>query len=382
MLQKHKKTIITILTIPCLLFTTWTIPDKLRVYFFPPIYIRLLNVILSENYPINKELLTPLHIAAIKNDTKSIDILLQDGANIDVQDRNGNTPLIYATIYNCTDAFLLLINNKANFRIRNFQRNSAIWYAMLKKNKVMIKTLVEIGVNINGTEDSFSLLNHFRQKDEDREMFEFLLNIGADIHTPFLANDGSLLHGVIDVSMAERFLELGIDPNAKNVFGETPIFLARNLDIAKLLVQNGADINSISYKGENALHVNTYPEVIEYLLKLGVDMNLRNKDNEPPILSNHDDRVKILFAENGADISISPLGGGTLLHITDNPDLAKILIDRGIDVNKVDNWGQTPLFIAKRKFSHFRKIDRPSRTEIKISNFIELLTLNGAIEKG
>ena len=54
----------------------------------------------------------------------------------------------------------------------------------------------------------------------------------------------SSLHHVKNAEIAKLLIENGANVNAKDVFGYAPLHYTRNADIAKLLVDNGADINA------------------------------------------------------------------------------------------------------------------------------------------
>ena len=57
---------------------------------------------------------TPLHIAAKYGQMKVARLLLQKGANPDIQGKNGLTPLHVATHYNHANVAQLLLENKAS----------------------------------------------------------------------------------------------------------------------------------------------------------------------------------------------------------------------------------------------------------------------------
>jgi ankyrin repeat protein len=114
----------------------------------------------------------------------------------------------------------------------------------------------------------------------------------------------------------------GVDVNGFAENGFVPLyyaFIRNNIEIAKLLIDAGADVNII---------VNGKP-LIHYMY-------------------NNDDFVKLLI-DAGAKINIVDKNGGTLIHYAvaiDNIGVVKLLIEAGIDVNIVDYMGHTPLYYA------------------------------------
>jgi ankyrin repeat protein len=59
-----------------------------------------------------------------------------------------------------------------------------------------------------------------------------------------------------------------------------------NLEMIKLMIDNGADYNYIDIEGNNLLHICCGAgkiKCVEYLIKLGVDMNKLNSRNESKI---------------------------------------------------------------------------------------------------
>ncbi|MDX1924039.1 MAG: ankyrin repeat domain-containing protein, partial [Rickettsiaceae bacterium] len=96
----------------------------------------------------------------------------------------------------------------------------------------------------------------------------------------------------------------------------------RNIDVAKFLIENGADIKEIDRYGNSLLH------------------NACNKRNI--------DVAKFLI-ENGADIKEIDRYGNSLLYNACNKrniDVAKFLIENGADVNERDQYGDSLLSIA------------------------------------
>lgn len=135
----------------------------------------------------------------------------------------------------------------------------------------------------------------------------------------------------------KNIIKAGVDVNKRFDFGEsrniTPLYMAvlmGNADVAKILIDSGADANA-DFEGLNLLFVAALnggnKAVTELLIVNGLDVNAK-------------------YTRSG------PLNGITPLHIAatkGNIEVAESLIEHGADVNAKDNNGKTPLDCAISK---------------------------------
>lgn len=165
-------------------------------------------------------------------------------------------------------------------------------------------------------------------------------------------------------------LELGADVNHVSTF-DTPLSLVcsnyyfdkkAQAEIAKLLINAGADVNSqISYDQQTPLmhavsDVTPNPQLVRALLEGGADISLTNKDGETALDLVNKDRYGrkgelaqlILESQEGADALDTAYQSETLVAAisSQNMDLARQIIERGGDVNRPDASGITPLMAA------------------------------------
>ena len=123
----------------------------------------------------------------------------------------------------------------------------------------------------------------------------------------------------------------------------------------ELLRQQPELIHAYSRDGWTALHLNfNNLEMAKLLIDSGADLNLnsRNKLNATPLQGaaafNWIDLAK-LYLSRGANLNCRSEEGGSPLHETAGNgfvEFAGLLIDNGADVNLRDDNGKTPLTVA------------------------------------
>ena len=185
-----------------------------------------------------------------------------------------------------------------------------------------------------------------------------------------------------DLEQVKECLAQGANVNYDNGKSyEPPIILVSingNLEIAKLLIQHGADVNNKSYFGSERQYYTTalnqsahkghleHLEIAKLLIQHGADVNAKDSDGWNPLIAavnrgymNDPNKQSLEFAklliENGADVNAKNIYGNTALMIatqnnsnTKYLDTIKLLIENGADVNAKNNKNETALKIAQK----------------------------------
>jgi ankyrin repeat protein len=177
-------------------------------------------------------------------------------------------------------------------------------------------------------------------------------------------------------------LDNGADPNYLQVDGTSPLYFAifnqQQIDIIQLLLDKGANKNYI-HKGYSLLFLALYQKliyVVEVLIRNKVNINYLYGGRSPiqyilkgiytGFLGTQEqvNRSAQLLIENGADVNIRGSDGITLLmdcsYQQDNSYIASSLLDHGAEIEAVNDDLRTPLMVAC-------EYGRPNMTRLLVS---------------
>ena len=194
-------------------------------------------------------------------------------------------------------------------------------------------------------------------------MVELLINNGADIE----ARDAMFatpIHYADHTSTASTLLDHGAKIDTKDMYNDTRLCKAMpngELEMAKLLLEKGADPNTNCYKSYTVLEWaimdpnkgNT--SMIELLLKNGANVNKTDNGLETPLhFAASYGKLEVVEAllEKGADVNFKSNSSWTALHfaafgeVGEQAEVAKILIGHGAEIEAKDVQGRTALHYA------------------------------------
>jgi ankyrin repeat protein len=156
--------------------------------------------------------------------------------------------------------------------------------------------------------------------------------------------------------------------NVKNNKGETPIFTTPSVEIGRFLIEKGCDLKLRSYPQWDAtpLHTAKNAEMIDLLVQY-IDVNSATSYGYTPLHSTDNLNVARALIRNGANLNAQLKNGQTPLHVhvNINPDIALLLVEKGADVNIKTIYGFTPLFDVRNP-ELARKIASKADPEIKV----------------
>jgi hypothetical protein len=144
----------------------------------------------------NNNVFNLMNTSADNNDEQITQFLIENGADLNIQNNRGDTALIFAIELSNKNAIELLIKKGANVNITNNKKENAIFYTPNDENHTnvleMMKLLIEANINVN-------------QQDEQGETILMkLIRSGK----PYA-----------QTQYIQLLLDNGADPNLKNISG-------------------------------------------------------------------------------------------------------------------------------------------------------------------
>ncbi|WP_265024282.1 ankyrin repeat domain-containing protein [Wolbachia endosymbiont (group A) of Epagoge grotiana] len=294
---------------------------------------------------------TSLHLASEAGEWDKVKLLLDESANIEVQDEFGYTPIFLATQSGKWSVVELLLNYGADIDAQDKEGQTLLCFAVSGNNLDMIQFLVDRGASIEAQDKSDYTPILYAAQSGKWDVVKLLISNGAKFNNE-ITYQGTPLHFAVqegNLDMVQFLLDKGADIEVENTYNEKPLHIAvkaGRLDILELLLDRGANINATDMDGQTPLHLAAKHhrlDVVKYLIEKGANTNAKDKDEKTPL--------ELAIQENYADIveffKQTQLDK-ELLMAAEKGDLEKVRdsIIRGANVNAQDSQGWTPLFWA------------------------------------
>jgi len=224
-----------------------------------------------------------------------------------------------------------------------------------------------------------------------RDGVNVALFFGADINARMKAGKATPLFYAHGYAFAALLLTKGADPNARNVYGETPLHCLQYMQLytkaADALMRFGADIFAVDNAGDTPLHTAARVRsdiIVDYLIQRNRGTVLRtNKQGRTPLFhavyhrtrtprmknriyafGDEDDAPSDLFSveymiKAGANVNHTDKDGRTPLHFAaqrGDENITAELLSAGADEYIRDRFGRTPFQYKPRVETNMRSV--------------------------
>ncbi len=267
-----------------------------------------------------------LHIAVAGGYEQMVSLLLEKGAAIDAQDKEGDTALHHAAAEGHERVARLLLEKGAAVNAQSKDGYTAL-HAAAEGHERVARLLLEKGAAVNAqSKDGYTALHAAARRGHER--------------------------------VARLLLEKGAAIDAQDKDGYTALYAAARRgheQVVSLLLENGAAVNAqvikcylLPYAAERG-----YEQIVSLLLEKGANINAQDIDGTAlhAAARRGHERVARLLLEKGANINAQDIVGNTVLHIAVarcNALIVELLLEqKGIFTHLENKDKQTPLALAE-----------------------------------
>lgn len=285
----------------------------------------------------NEQHYTALHDAVLIESVEAATFLIELGANINLQDRQGNTPLHYAAQLSNAPLAELLLEHQAQPNIMNNEGKTALNIALeaastdliflllnhdaaiaeeaqdispimlmaKAKNLSLLKALLENdSKNISESEaleiarfkncrPDLNWKFHRKLRRANADYDQVFKGLNRHSFDEYYSEETALMTAVREKESndsLERAIQRGDHPNGANENGERALHLAvltGSRNAMRTLIQNNADVNVQNIEGNTPLHYAAFrrdAKSVELLLKNGANPSIKNIYGDTPYL--------------------------------------------------------------------------------------------------
>ena len=227
------------------------------------------------NAPDESMNISPLVWSVSHGQIEATRLLIENGADVNIEDDNGSTPLHSAAVFGRAAVAKLLVENGANLQVRNDDGATPADTLHLDwRTTGFIGGLMGVEVE----KENIPVMQSGRN--EIAKLFGV-----KEFDSKAIASTNDLPSAVFigDLAAVKRALTDGADSNAQDPqSGSTMLSIAAlmgHTEIVALLLEHGADVNAKSRDGGTALHAAAFlgrVETVKLLLEKGADTTLEN----------------------------------------------------------------------------------------------------------
>jgi len=177
-------------------------------------------------------------------------MLLNNRANVNVENASKVTPIMLAASIGDYDLFMKFISYGANVFVKDAFDSTVLHYAVIGGSTDLINDLYETIESVQG------------QSNVDVEALASSIDVTAD-----------------RLNIINYLLGRGVDANAKDAQGNTPLYYAvaiPSLDMFNALIGGGADINVKNNMNQTMLFAAVFGgdmRIIQYVVDSNIDVN-------------------------------------------------------------------------------------------------------------
>ncbi len=157
---------------------------------------------------------TPLILAAVEGHAKTVKMLIENGADLNKKDKDGGTALIYAASYGYIKIVRELIENGADLNIQeNVDGDTALILAASNGDKEIVDLLIKKRADLNKQNINGETALIWAAKEGHTEIADMLLKAGANLDQQDKDGDTALVWAALNkhTKIVEMLMEKGAE---------------------------------------------------------------------------------------------------------------------------------------------------------------------------
>jgi len=309
---------------------------------------------------------TPLMSLCKCGHTNLIQYFIKNNANVNDKDNYGNTVLMYACEEGKFDIIKILIDHHAKINEQNVNGETALIISIKYGDTAIVKYLLQHHANPNIFDNSkksplmYALLNN------NKEIVDELM-LQPNILTKDIIDNTTIKRKTLlmyackynDMRLVQQLIACKADLTIKNNKGDTAMIYAckyGHSDIVEYLISQGACVDDASQNGDTCLIYacqNGFKYVAKHLIKNNCQINTRGFNGKTALMhASENGKMNIveLLIVNNANINKRDMKGKTALMYAAEFNQIKIveyLVEHKADVGRKDDSNYTALLYAK-----------------------------------
>ena len=305
-----------------------------------------------------------LFVAVQQRNLIAINQLINEGADVNIQNEHGNTPLHEAIYSNFTKGAILLIVPDFKIFIADNNGRNVVHAAILKNNTVILEHLIPFISNINAVDKWDNTALHITAREGCTSCIELLLNSKKRSYAPVSQGYNPFSFALLtNEDEDESVLTTAINVNRENILGDTPLHLAARGGhyecLLKLLQTQGIDVNHTNKDKYTALdyaakaeHKNCVELLLTFCPKPSGKPDKKNNNLiHKAVFENDLNSLHFLLEDNKfIDVNIQDEHGcSPLWHSAARGKQAcldMLLKVPNIEINRVNNANISPIYAA------------------------------------
>lgn len=220
------------------------------------------------------------NVPCVKGNLSTLTFLIQNGANVQLTDRNKNSAFLYASLF-CSNPAILkeLIKAGADSSEPLYKEPMLTYAAFTNESPECVRYLADLGKNVGYTNSHGTTpIMWAAMYNKNPAVIDALVSAGADINDTRHENGCTPLHWAVrcnrNPAMAEHIIKLGADINKQDIYGSTPLLWAvcnsNPKDVLKKIENTFENISTTSFNAASyfeTVQQKGKPEIIPVLLK-------------------------------------------------------------------------------------------------------------------